>query len=132
MADDAMQRDEDARPGRGCPPELGALCERRVDRARANGSFAVDNLVIADGATLALHGEVSANATPHLEAVLEGVISLDPCALTIDLTRTTMVSLEALAALARAAGRVDRLDLRLPKGLRQALDGLVHAGGALI
>ena len=108
---------------------VDTLRERLVGRARANGRFGVDDLVIDDGATLVLHGEVNAGTMPHLEAVLDGVISLDPSALTVDLTRTTTVTFEALAAITRRAAQVGSLAVRLPRGLRRALVGLARAAG---
>lgn len=109
-------------PGRN----VDTLRERLVGRVRANGRFAVEDLVIDDGATLVLHGEVNAGTMPHLEAVLDGVVSLDPSALTVDLTRTTTVSFEALAAIARRDGQVGSLTVRLPRGLRCALRRLAR------
>lgn len=124
MTDDVAMLRAASAPSGALGRSVDTLRERLVGRARANGRFAVDDLVIDDGATLVLHGEVNASTMPHLEAVLDGVISLDPSALTIDLARTTTVSFEALAAITRRAGQVGSLTVRLPRGLRRALLGL--------
>lgn len=132
MIDEVQLLHVGAVPNGALARRVGTLRERLVGRVRASGRFGVDDLVFDDGATLVLHGEVNAGTMPHLEAVLDGVISLDPSALTIDLTKTTTVSLEALVAVTRRAEQVDRLSVRLPPGLRHALLRLARAPGDVV
>ena len=91
-----------------------ALRERVMGRARAQATFGVEGVVFDDGATLLLRGEVNSNTTPNLDAVLDGIISLRPLSLTIDLTETTSVSLDALASITRRSPEVERFAIRLP------------------
>ena len=103
-----------------------ALRERVLGPVRAKGTFAVEGLVFDGGATLTLHGDVNLGTVPHLDAVLDGVISLSPSTLTVDLNETTCVSLDALAAIMRRAADVERLVVRLPPAPSETVVGLLQ------
>jgi hypothetical protein len=96
-----------------------AMRERIVGPVRARGCFGVEGLVVDDGATLYLHGEVSLDTAPHLDAVLDGILSLEPSSLTVDLRETATVDLEALMAIARKAPTAPRLCILLPEPTRR-------------
>jgi hypothetical protein len=74
---------------------------------------------------LLLHGAVNSSTTPHLDAVLDGVISLQPSSLTIDLTQTTAISFASLVAIARRSSKVEHLAIRLPSATSSTLINLV-------
>ena len=65
-----------------------------------------------DCVTLMLHGDVDAGTVPHLEAVLEGLIRLQPVRLVVDLSEVGSVSLDALRMIDRYGTEVGDLALR--------------------
>ena len=93
---------------------LEALRERVVGKARAQQKFGVEGVVSAAGAMLLLHGEVNSSTTPNFDAVLDGIISLHPLSLTVDLTGTTGVSFNALAAITRCGSELEYFNVRFP------------------
>jgi hypothetical protein len=112
-------------PRKDLVQRVETLRERLVGRARAHGTFGVEGVDVNEGATLLLHGAVNSSTTPHLDAVLDGVISLQPSSLTIDLTQTTAISFASLVAIARRSSKVEHLAIRLPSATSSTLINLV-------
>jgi hypothetical protein len=130
--------DEAARVRNVAPEQrVGNLRELVLETPRATGTFGIEGAAIGDGTTLLLHGDVNAGTTPQLEAVLDGVIALQPLSLTVDLTRTSTVSFDVLIAIARRTPEVGRLAVRLPAAacsrvIRLLVDGADdHDGNTL-
>ena len=73
-----------------------------------------EGVVTGEGAMLVLHGDVNLRTVPHLDWLLDSVMSMSPLSLLVDLTDTTRVGLEALAAISRRASEVEEFCVRLP------------------
>jgi hypothetical protein len=108
---------------------LEALHQRVVGKARAQQTLGVEGVMFDKGATLLLHGEVNSSTTPNLDAVLDGIISLQPSSLTVDLTETTGVSFDALAAITRRSTEVEHFAVRLPDAPSSTLVNLLGSAG---
>lgn len=65
-----------------------------------------------DSVTLMLHGDICAGTAPHLEAVLEGLVQLQPLHLIIDLSEVGSVSFDALRMIDRYGAEVGDLVLQ--------------------
>ena len=65
-----------------------------------------------DSVTLVLHGDICAGTAPHLEAVLEGLLQLQPLHLIIDLSEVGSVSFDALRMIDRYGAKVGDLVLQ--------------------
>lgn len=105
--------------------QVESLRERVVGKVRSKRTFGVEGVVFNDGATLLLHGEMNSSTTPHLDTVLDGVISQQPSSLTIDLTQTTGISIGAFATIVRRVLKVEHLAIRLPSATSSTLINLV-------
>ena len=98
--------------------------------ARGTGSFRVEGLHVEEGATLVLHGDVDADTVPHLQAVLDGLVLLQPLRLVIDLAAVGEVSLEALQMMDRCGEEIGSLTLHSPSAATRA--NLVYLGRAAL
>jgi ABC-type transporter Mla MlaB component len=77
-------------------------------------AFDGEGVVTSKAAMLLLDGEVDVRTVPHLNRSLDSVVSMSPVSLTVDLTNTARVDLEALAVISRHAFDVERFSIRLP------------------
>jgi anti-anti-sigma regulatory factor len=67
-----------------------------------------------DAVTLRLHGALSREGSPSLQAVLDGVVLLQPTRLIIDLSDVTSVSADAMRMLSACAVADGDVVLRSP------------------
>jgi hypothetical protein len=72
-----------------------------------NEEFIVDDHVLR-------HGEVSLAEFPGLNLLLESVTMLGPSSLTVDLSETSLITIDALAIITGYEAKVDHLYVRFP------------------
>jgi hypothetical protein len=76
--------------------------------------FHVEGVAMEEATVLSLHGELSLEAVPQLEAVLDGLVLLKPLRLVIDLSEVHKVSPDALNTLLWCAINNGDVVLRAP------------------
>jgi hypothetical protein len=80
---------------------LGVPLERPLGARQDGEHFDVEGVVFGRCATLCLYGEMGRQSVPQMEAVLDELLSLHPLSLTVDLSRASGVSHQALGSIAR-------------------------------
>jgi anti-anti-sigma regulatory factor len=85
-----------------------------LDTTPSGESFHVSGVHVDDGMILSLHGDLNLCSVPNLQAVLDGLVLLQPRRLVIDLSGVNQVSPDALQLIAHCALRIDDVVVRSP------------------
>lgn len=92
----------------------------RRQRNLAQTACHVGGVGVEEGTVLSLHGKLSRDSVPQLEAVLDGLVLLNPLRLVIDLSEVDQVSSDALNTLLWCAINNGGVVLRAPDPLTRA------------
>ena len=95
-----------------------SIHRQALARQRPNGAVNLGSAALDDETTLFLHGDLTAESVPHLQAVLDEIVLLQPNLLVVDLSEVGRISPWAIRMVARCGAEIGGLVLRSPSPSR--------------